>query len=132
MVGKDIKKNILFVSQKSPLLGKEGAGGGNLKKNHPALKGTPPQRGGEIKIQNTNWINKIPKPNKNYTAQIRYHGESLPCKVVCQGESLTYLSRIPLDTEEAKVIFKKPIFVASGQSCVIYNNDICLGGGVVV
>ena len=32
---------------------------------------------------------------------------------------------------KAKVIFKKPVLVASGQSCVIYDKDICLGGGVV-
>ena len=33
---------------------------------------------------------------------------------------------------KAEVIFEKPILVASGQSCVIYDKDICLGGGVVV
>jgi len=31
----------------TPSLVKEGEGGGNSKKNHPTLKGTPPQRGGE-------------------------------------------------------------------------------------
>ncbi len=31
----------------NPLLVEEGAGGGDLKKNHLALKGTPPQKGGE-------------------------------------------------------------------------------------
>ncbi|MFA5827184.1 MAG: aspartate/glutamate racemase family protein [Candidatus Paceibacterota bacterium] len=36
------KKNLL-----SPLLVEEGVGGGDLKKNHFALKGTPPQKGGE-------------------------------------------------------------------------------------
>ena len=31
-----------------------------------------------------------------------------------------------------EIIFEKPILVASGQSCVVYDGDICLGGGVVV
>ena len=30
-----------------PLLSEEGVGDGNSKKNHLALKGTPPQKGGE-------------------------------------------------------------------------------------
>ena len=32
---------------KAPLLAKEGVGGGNSKNHHLALKGTPPQQGGE-------------------------------------------------------------------------------------
>jgi excinuclease ABC subunit B len=36
----------------SPLLDKEGAGGGNSKNHHLALKGTPPQQGGEDKNAN--------------------------------------------------------------------------------
>jgi tRNA-specific 2-thiouridylase len=126
IVGKDIKKNILIVSQNknlknlAPLLIEEGVGGGNLKNHHLALKGTPPQQGGEVQLQETNWISKIPDENKNYTAQICYHGEFLPCQIKCQTSSV------------GQVIFKKPVLVASGQSCVIYDGDICLGGGVVV
>ena len=40
---KEIKKGNLM----NPLLVEEGVGGGDLKKNHLALKGTPPQKGGE-------------------------------------------------------------------------------------
>ena len=39
----EIKKRNLL----TPLLMEEGVGGGDLKKNHLALKGTPPQKGGE-------------------------------------------------------------------------------------
>ena len=120
IVGKDIKKNILYIAQKAPLLGKEGVGGGNSRNNHLAF-GTPPQRGGEvISLENINWISEVPKKDKNYTAQIRYHGEFLLCKIICQSRTL------------AKVIFTKPVLVASGQSCVLYDGDICLGGGVVI
>ncbi len=124
IVGKDIKKNILYVSQDknlNPLLVEEGAGGGNSKKHHPTLKGTPPHQGGEeIKISNINWIFTTPKQDKTYTAQIRYHSEFLTCNVICGSKA------------SAEVIFKKPILVASGQSCVIYDKDVCLGGGIVV
>ena len=135
IVGKNIKKNILIVS--------------NLSARQGLAERFPPDRGGlrevefkkptspqprlpiggqaspnlgeeEINLENTNWISKIPKPNKTYTAQIRYHGELLPCKIECARPSL------------AQVIFTKPVMVASGQSCVVYDKDICLGGGVVV
>jgi len=101
IIKKDIKKNILFVSNSEGFL---------------------PDKGGlrEVVLNNVNWIFEIPKPNKEYTAQIRYHSEFLSCKI---------LSGVGHPTE---VIFEKPVLVASGQSCVIYDKNVCLGGGVVV
>jgi tRNA-specific 2-thiouridylase len=104
VIGKDIKKNILFVSQNSPL--------------------TRGDKGGfKIYLENTNWISSVPKEDKTYQAQIRYHGEFLPCRVEHEG---------PEQSRRVKIIFRKPILVASGQSCVIYDRAVCLGGGVVV
>ena len=119
VVGKDIKKNILFVSQ-------------NYSDKFTSPQLSPYKGERVIHLENINWINEIPKPNKNYTAQIRYHSEFLPCRVICQRPSLTSLSKTVFDIKTAKVIFKKPIIVASGQSCVVYDKDICIGGGVVV
>ena len=102
IVAKDLKKNILIVSQN--------------KDSHSNMKAN-------IRIENINWITQIPDESKNYTAQIRYHGEFLPCKVKVED---------PEQGRRAEVIFTKPVLVASGQSCVIYDRDICLGGGVVV
>jgi tRNA-specific 2-thiouridylase len=101
IVGKDIKKNILIVSKNRVL---------------------PPDKGGlrGVELKDTNWILEPPKSSKAYTAQIRYHGEFLSCKVKSARQDL------------AEVIFEKPVLVASGQSCVIYDRDVCLGGGVVV
>ncbi|MFZ3011735.1 MAG: tRNA 2-thiouridine(34) synthase MnmA [Minisyncoccia bacterium] len=114
IVAKDVKKNILFVSQDK-----------NFENSsaffHPA--------GGTFRSSNfenscfldeTNWINEVPKLNKNYTAQIRYHGEFLSCGIKSTSKN------------KAEIIFPKPILVASGQSCVIYDGDVCLGGGIVV
>ncbi|MCE9549007.1 tRNA 2-thiouridine(34) synthase MnmA [Candidatus Nomurabacteria bacterium] len=99
IVGKDIKKNILIVSpSKIPDFG---------MKN-------------KFFIDDTNWINHTPKSDKNYSVQIRYHGEFLSCRVKIVSKT------------KAEIVFAKPILVASGQSCVVYYKDICLGGGVVV
>ena len=99
-MSKDVEKNILIVSQ---------------DKNRPA-KSTDIF----MLLDNVNWISSIPEENKKYTAQIRYHGEFLSCKVICEGSSA------------AKVIFEKPILIAPGQSIVVYDKDVVLGGGVVV
>jgi tRNA-specific 2-thiouridylase len=72
-----------------------------------------------VLCNNANWISVIPEKNKDYTAQIRYHGELLNCKVNCLGQT------------SAEVIFDKSVLVDKGQSIVVYNNDICLGGCVV-
>jgi tRNA-specific 2-thiouridylase len=100
IIGKDIKKNILIVSQDK-----------NIK--HSGILEN-------IRIDKTNWISGVPRADKIYTAQIRYHGELLSCQIEC------------LTSDIARVIFKKPILVASGQSCVVYDGDVCLGGGVVI
>ncbi|OGI95058.1 tRNA 2-thiouridine(34) synthase MnmA [Candidatus Nomurabacteria bacterium RIFCSPLOWO2_01_FULL_42_17] len=104
IVSKDINKNTLVVSQNKNI------SHSNILKN--------------IRIKNTNWISQTPTSYKlqatSYSCQIRYHGEFLPCKVICGSKA------------SAEVIFDKPVLVASGQSCVIYDKDICLGGGVVV
>lgn len=103
IVDKDVKKNILYVSQKIS----------------PCQRGVPKGRGG-LKLINTNWISKTPEINKNYTAQIRYHGEFLDCKIKITGKTKT------------EIMFQKPTLVASGQSVVVYDKDVCFGGGVVV
>jgi len=102
VTGKDMKKNILIVFK---------------DKNYPPASF---DNGFCLSLKEVNWISEIPKPNKKYTAQIRYHGESLICNIKCMTSDI------------AQVIFDEPVLVASGQSCVIYDKDICLGGGVIV
>jgi tRNA-specific 2-thiouridylase len=105
VVGKDLKKNILIVSQ-SP------------KKFLGVSLGI--SSGNYLGLEHTNWISETPKIGKNYQTQIRYHGEFLNCKIE------------NLKSKTAQIVFDKPILVASGQSCVLYDKDICLGGGVVI
>ncbi len=101
IVEKDVEKNILVVSTRQ-----------DLAENSA-------RQGLAVKLENTNWISEIPTENKNYTAQIRYHGEFLNCQIKVTSKT------------EAEVIFEKPVMVASGQSIVVYDGNICLGGGVV-
>ncbi len=122
VIGKDIKKNILYVSQnknyyqKSPdiFLLK------NSSRLAPSRSVASPNNSFCFVLDDTNWISNIPQENKKYTAQIRYHSEFLPCSIKIFSDN------------KAEITFSKPVIVASGQSCVIYDGDICLGGGVVV
>jgi len=102
VIAKDLKKNILYVSQNSKKVFSV-----DLAENT------------FLNLDNINWISEVPKINKKYTAQIRYHGEFLSCKV----ESL--------DKENVKIIFEKSFSVDSGQSCVLYDGNVVLGGGVI-
>ncbi|HEY4504207.1 MAG TPA: tRNA 2-thiouridine(34) synthase MnmA [Candidatus Paceibacterota bacterium] len=70
--------------------------------------------GGQVKLRDINWISGTSPDSKKILAQIRYHGESLPC--VISGSTLT---------------FTKSAMVAPGQSVVIYDDDVCLGGGII-
>ncbi|MFA6325090.1 MAG: tRNA 2-thiouridine(34) synthase MnmA [Candidatus Paceibacterota bacterium] len=123
VIGKDIKKNILYVSQDAKqLLSARQDLAEQDQKNCPLLS-----KGDRkiINIINTNWISEIPisykLKSKSYSCQIRYHGEFLPCKI----------EAIELKKNTANIILEKIVLVASGQSLVIYDGEICLGGGVI-
>ena len=121
VVAKDIEKNILTVSSSR-----------NFSSESPRIH-QPADRSGlgssasvtfhnqsfSLQLINTNWINEISNGNKIYTTQVRYHGKFLSCKIKIVAKT------------KAEIIFEKPIMVASGQSCVVYDKDVCLGGGVV-
>ncbi len=101
IVAKDLKKNTLTVSTRQDL----------VKNNSTILT--------NYRIEKTNWINKIPEANKKYSAQVRYHGEFLKCQIKA------------ISKFGAEIVFEKAVLVAPGQSVVVYDGDICLGGGVV-
>ena len=132
VVGKDTKRNTITVSQ-FPIppfnklrVPRDSRDNSQFPNNF--------QISNVIKIKDTNWISSFsPKAYglepRAYSCQIRYHGEFLPCKI--KNISKTKAEG-PERSRRAEVIFQKPILVASGQSCVIYDKDICLGGGVIV
>ncbi len=74
--------------------------------------------GQSYRLKNTNWILDLPDERKSYMAQIRYHGEFLSCRLR-QGRNTV------------EIMFATPTMVAPGQSVVIYEGKVCLGGGVI-
>ncbi len=123
IVGKDIKKNILTVSQDKNHFSK--STNIPLLRNFSARLSQPAQgfykNDFYLALKSTNWISSAPEKGKKYTAQIRYHGEFLPCRADIIKKSKT-----------ARLIFDKPVLVAPGQSVVLYDGNVCLGGGTVV
>jgi tRNA-specific 2-thiouridylase len=73
----------------------------------------------DLKLMHTSWISELPMEDKKYKAQIRYHGEFLACKIQI------------IDHTTARISFDSQVLVSSGQSIVLYSDEICLGGGIV-
>ncbi len=101
VISKDLKNNTIIVGTKFDL---EKESGKVAKK---------------VLINNINWINDIPKEKKSYNAQIRYH------------QKYQKINLIKIRDNEWQVEFNEPQTSASGQSIVIYDKNICLGGGVI-
>lgn len=72
-----------------------------------------------VVLYNVNFINgETPSPNHTYYARVRYRQPLEPCTL---KEKNGYT-----------VVFEKPqTGVASGQSLVLYDGEVCLGGGVI-
>lgn len=70
--------------------------------------------GAKIRLENMNWITE-PASDKKYSARIRYQQSFQACRV-----------------EDNAVTFDSPQeFASPGQSIVVYDGDMCLGGGII-
>ncbi len=67
------------------------------------------------------WVNRKPVTTSfACTAKTRYRQDDVPCTVT------------PLEDGNYQVLFEQPqIAVTPGQSVVFYQNDVCLGGGII-
>ncbi len=96
----------------------------NIKKNTVTVSDKPGQlglvSGKSIKINGINWTAEIPKKRKEYKMQTRYHSPHF----------LVVFKKI--GKNEAEILIKKGHeIIALGQSAVFYDNEVCLGGGVI-
>ena len=67
-----------------------------------------------------NWIGLPPEPGRRYAAKTRYRQQD----AVCLVESLS--------ADRLQLRFDSPQWaVTPGQSVVVYDGDVCLGGGVI-
>ncbi len=104
VISKNLETNTIVVSEKSPI---ERKTLDNIDKKKI------------INCNNLN-LNSDIQETKKYQAQIRYHGLFVDC----------FLKKI--NEKSLEVFFEQDISVDSGQSVVFYDNEICVGGGVVV
>jgi len=102
VIGKDIKKNTIIVSKNS--------------------KKVLEQESKIVKLRNINWIlGETPDLSKKYQARIRYRQPLEECMIKKSPKN------------EFELHFTKPQkAITSGQSAVIYDKEVCLGGGIII
>lgn len=99
VIGKDVNKNLLFVSNKDE---------DSWLKSNSCL------------VTNVNWFNDLPTEVLDCTAKFRYRQKDEQVKVKIINDS------------SCIVIYDQYVSaVTCGQECVFYNNEVCLGGGVI-
>src|SRR3990167_8468480 len=104
VVAKDMKKNEVIISNKNAA--------GELARATT-----------EVIIKDCNWVSGAPEVGKKYFARMRYRQMLQFCRL-----SLRY-DRSLIINHNALVNFDKPQTVAPGQSLVIYDGEVLLGGG---
>lgn len=84
--------------------------------DHPALLKT------RLTADDLNWIaGRAPRAHWVYTAKPRYRTPDMPCEI----DALT--------EDRAEIVFAQPQWALTpGQSVVVYESAVCLGGGLIV
>ena len=82
---------------------------------HPLLLSTA------LTASQLSWISgSAPDPNKTYAAKTRYRQNDAPCRVLA------------LEKDSLALQFDDPQWaVTPGQSVVLYDGEVCLGGGII-
>ncbi len=74
----------------------------------------------DLTAQQLSWTQLTPPKLGRYTAKTRYRQQDAPCELVA------------LDADRLTLRFDSPQWaITPGQSVVLYDGDICLGGGII-
>jgi tRNA-specific 2-thiouridylase len=82
-------------------------------RDHPALQSAA------LHADDTSWVAGTPPPAGRYSAKTRYRQADVGCALRLAGDGFS------LDFDSAQWA------VTPGQSAVLYDGEICLGGGVI-
>jgi tRNA-specific 2-thiouridylase len=109
IVSKDIEKNTITVSSKDP-------------------QGLLAEAKTTVRLEKTNWMSGTPQLRKKYQGRSRYRQPLEPLV-------FTSIKEGPIDGKggTAEVEFSKSQnALTPGQSLVVYDGEVCLGGGIIV
>ena len=82
--------------------------------DHPWLQST------ELSAQDCSWVSGIPPAPGSMAAKTRYRQADAPCELVASSST------------DCELVFSQAQWaVTPGQSAVLYDGDVCLGGGVI-
>jgi tRNA-specific 2-thiouridylase len=75
-----------------------------------------------VHLEQTHWINAIPKVGNIYDVRLRHRAKLVKAKMVYRDDNDTCDIEL-IDSQRA---------IMPGQSAVLYEENICLGGGIVI
>lgn len=73
-----------------------------------------------VMLQDVNWVSREPENNKTYDAMFRYRQKPTKVRFIKVGKT----ARLDLLEPRGDI--------TPGQSAVLYNKNVCLGGGIIV
>lgn len=74
-----------------------------------------------LKAQDASWVAGAPPKAQRYTAKTRYRQTDAPCVL---SDSSDTLFSVDFDEDQWAI--------TPGQSAVLYDGDVCLGGGIII
>lgn len=94
----------------------------DIVRNTITVNTTPPtlENEGSVLLRSCNWFNSPPEIGGSYVAQFRYRQTPVPVTIT-SATTTTY----------EITVSKRADMPADGQSCVLYCDDECLGGGII-
>ena len=87
--------------------------------SHRAPDGTLSAERFTVSLVAANWMGEVPHVGKKYAARVRHLGDLLPC------------SFASVSIHGAELSFDAPVVAQAGQSVVVYDGEVCVGGGIV-